>query len=188
MPAEFSSRTFLDALNFAALRHREQRRKGEQGAPYVNHLIEVAHVLASHGVDGTDILCAAVLHDVVEDTSATAEELRRRFGNRVASIVLEVTDDARIPLWERKLVQIEAAHTLSEDAQNLRVADKISNLRGILVSPPEQWSLERKLAYYAWAQKVVDGCDRASPALRRTFADVYESGLAALHVRGTLGA
>jgi len=186
MSTPFSSRLFLDALNFAALRHREQRRKGEQGAPYVNHLIEVAHILATHGVETTDVLCAAVLHDVVEDTSATAEDLRRRFGNRVASIVLEVTDDARLPLWKQKVAQIDSAHLLSADAQNLRVADKISNLRGILVSPPENWSTERKLAYYAWANTVVERCSRAEPALRKTFLDVYESGLAALHLRESL--
>ncbi len=178
-----STRTFLDALNFAALRHRSQRRKGRAGAPYVNHLIEVAHILTSHGLDHTDLLCAAVLHDVIEDAGVTADDLRQRFGNRVTSIVLEVTDDDELPFWDRKLRQIQRAPSLSEDAQHLRVADKISNLRGILTSPPERWSLERKLAYYAWAEQVVAGCTRATPSLLRTFSAVHETGAAALQMK-----
>lgn len=177
------TRLFLDALNFAALRHRWQRRKGERGAPYVNHLIEVANILASHGLDDTDMLCAAVLHDVIEDTDATADEIRQRFGPRITALVLEVTDDPRMPKWQQKLSQIDTASAMSEAAQNLRVADKISNLRGILTSPPPGWSLERKIAYYAWAERVVAECHRADESLLRTFATVHETGSAALHVK-----
>lgn len=177
-----SSRRLLDALNFAAVRHRDQRRKGKQGAPYVNHLIEVAHLLASHGVEDEELLVAAVLHDVVEDTPATCEDVAQRFGTRVAAIVAEVTDDDSQPFWERKQGQILGAPLLTTDAQNLRVADKVSNLRGILSSPPESWSVDRKLGYYAWAEAVVAGCDRALPQLRSTFRDVYESGAATLEL------
>lgn len=173
---------FLDALNFAALRHRGQRRKGRDGAPYVNHLIEVAHILTSHGFEGTEILCAAVLHDVIEDAGASPDELRARFGSRVTALVLEVTDDKALPFWERKIAQIRNAARLSQDAQQIRVADKISNLRGVLTSPPEAWSLERKLGYYAWADQVVQHCGRASPALVLTFRAVHEAGAAALQV------
>lgn len=183
MTSPLQPRTFLDALNFAALRHRWQRRKGERGAPYVNHLIEVANLLASHGLDDTDLLCAAVLHDTIEDTDVTADEVRQRFGNRITSLVLEVTDDVRIPKWQQKLRQIEQAGQMSAAAQNLRVADKISNLRGILTSPPQNWSLERKLAYYAWAKRVVDECVRADEGLRRTFETVHGTGLAALQMK-----
>lgn len=173
---------FLDALNFAALRHRAQRRKGRDGAPYVNHLIEVAHILTSHGFEGTELLCAAVLHDVIEDAGASADELRARFGSRVTALVLEVTDDKALPFWEQKMAQIQSAARLSADAQQIRVADKVSNLRGILTSPPEAWSLERKLGYYAWAKQVVHHCDRAAPSLLRTFHAVHEAGAAALQV------
>ncbi len=183
LSAPFTAQLFLDALNFAALRHRWQRRKGERGAPYVNHLIEVTHVLTTHGLDDTELLCAAILHDSIEDTDVTAEELRQRFGNRITSVVLEVTDDPKTPTWRQKLDQIETASSMSEHAQNLRVADKISNLRGILTSPPENWSIERKIAYYAWAKKVVDECTRASPALLRTFDTVHQTGGAALLVK-----
>lgn len=175
-----SSRRLLEALNFAAVRHRHQRRKGKRGAPYVNHLIEVAHLLTTHGVEDDDVLVAAVLHDVVEDTSATPAEIAQRFGTRVAEIVAQVTDDDTLPLWERKQRQIETAPMLTPDAQHVRVADKISNLRGILSSPPEHWSLARKLAYYAWAEQVVLGCTAARPSLQSTFRDVHASGAAAL--------
>lgn len=175
---------FLDALNFAALRHREQRRKGEGGAPYINHLIEVAHLLSSHGLDDETLLCAAVLHDSIEDVGVTAEELRQRFGEEVTSVVIEMTDDPSLTVLERKLRQIDAAPTLSARAQHLKVADKISNLRGILTSPPENWSLERKRAYYTWASKVVAGCSSADPGLLRTFEDVHATGLLTLEMRG----
>jgi guanosine-3',5'-bis(diphosphate) 3'-pyrophosphohydrolase len=187
MPPSIDTRRFLDALNFAALRHRTQRRKGERGAPYVNHLIEVANILASHGLEETELLCAAVLHDVIEDAEVTAEEVRQRFGNRIASIVLEVTDDPGLPTWQQKLEQIETAGAMSEPAQNLRVADKISNLRGILTSPPVSWSLERKIAYYAWAEQVVSQCRRADETLLRTFETVHETGSAALQMKRPAG-
>jgi guanosine-3',5'-bis(diphosphate) 3'-pyrophosphohydrolase len=171
----------LDALNFAALRHRTQRRKGRNGAPYVNHLIEVAHILALHGVDDADTLRAAVLHDSVEDAEVRPEELRERFGRNVAELVGEVTDEVALPVWRRKLVQIEQAPHISPGAQAIRVADKISNLRGILTSPPTTWSLERKLAYYAWARQVVDGCTQAPESLRATFSEVHTVGMAVLY-------
>lgn len=171
----------LEALNFAALRHRSQRRKGRNGAPYVNHLIEVAHILALHGINELDLLRAAVLHDSVEDAEVTFDELRDRFGRNVASLVAEMTDDVALPVWRRKLVQIEQASQMSAGAQAVRVADKISNLRGILTSPPTTWSLERKLAYYAWAQQVVDGCTEAPASLRATFYEVHTVGMAVLY-------
>lgn len=174
------SARFLEALNFAAVRHRAQRRKGRDGAPYVNHLIQVALLLARHGVDDEDLLCAAVLHDSIEDVGVSYEELEARFGKGVASVVLEVTDDARLPLHERKMRQITEAHLLSESAQNLRLADKISNLHGLLTSPPEFWSLERKMAYFHWARSVVDGCTQARRSLHATFDEVHDTGLASL--------
>lgn len=184
--SEFEPRRFLEALNFAALRHRRQRRKGREGAPYVNHLIEVAHILTAHGLSQPELLCAAVLHDSIEDAGVTLDEIRQRFGDVVAAIVLEVTDDESQPFWQRKLLQVERAPLLSAHAQNLRVADKISNLRGILMSPPANWSLERKLAYYRWAEQVVAGCERASAELLQTFGDVHATGLATLQVQSVI--
>jgi len=180
--ADLAGVRFLEALYFAAVRHREQRRKGRNGAPYVNHLIQVALILRRHGLASEDLLCAAVLHDSIEDADVTFEEIEERFGASVARTVFEVTDDARLPLHERKMRQVTTAHLLTEGAQNLRVADKISNLHGLLTSPPEFWSIERKVAYFHWARSVVDGCTRARPALRLTFGEVHDTGLASLEL------
>ena len=179
-------RELLDALNFAAVRHRSQRRKGREGAPYVNHLIEVANLLVAHGVTDEMVLVAAVLHDSIEDVGVSAAEIRQRFGVDVSRLVREMTDDPSLPTWQRKLQQIETASDLSPNAQNIRVADKISNLRGILISPPANWSLERKLAYYAWARRVVEGCRSAIPGLLDTFRDVHVSGSTALTLKKDL--
>jgi guanosine-3',5'-bis(diphosphate) 3'-pyrophosphohydrolase len=172
----------LDALHFAAMRHRDQRRKGERGAPYVNHLIEVAHILAQNGIEDADTLCAAVLHDAIEDVDVSEDEVRARFGDRVAELVVWLTDPPELPFAERKQRQVDVAPNMPLDAQNIRVADKISNLRGILTSPPEDWSLERKLAYFAWSERVVAECTGASSELRRMFRDIYQSGAMALEV------
>lgn len=176
------ARRLMEALNFAALRHRAHRRKGREGTPYINHLIEVAHILTLHGIDDEDLLCASVLHDTIEDVGVSAEELRSRFGPRVTALVLAVTDDENLPLWDQKQRQIDEAGNLPKAAQNLRVADKISNLRGILMSPPPGWSHERKLAYYAWAREVVQACTSADPSLLRTFEDLHETGWATLQM------
>lgn len=173
---------FLEALRFASIHHRGQRRKGPDGAPYINHLIEVADILAGHGMEDEELLSAAVLHDVVEDANIAPEDLRQRFGARVTGIVLEVTDNPNLPIWERKLAQIHGASQLSVDAQCVRVADKISNLRGVLTSPPIEWSLERKLAYFGWAEQVVVGCGLAPRRLVESFRAVHEAGLTTLRV------
>ena len=179
-PEGWHVRIFVEALNFAAVRHRTQRRKGRSGAPYINHLIEVAHLLTIHGEVDEEVLAAAVLHDAVEDVGVTEAELRALFGDRVADLVMCVSDDMALPTWERKLRQVEHAGSLSPEAQNIKVADKISNLRGILTSPPEYWSLERKQAYYRWAREVVRACHLANPGLLAMFDDVYASGLTCL--------
>jgi guanosine-3',5'-bis(diphosphate) 3'-pyrophosphohydrolase len=157
---------FLDALNFVAVRHRSQRRKGRAGAPYINHLIEVAWILTQHGVDDIDVLCAALLHDAVEDAGVNESEIRKRFGARVAGMVRMLTDDDSKMLADRKQEQVDLSGTLPPEVQDIRIADKISNLRGILTSPPENWSLARKQTYYRWAQAVVRECTEGRPSKR----------------------
>lgn len=82
------------AADFAARRHTEQRRKGTAREPYVNHLIEVATLLAevTRGADPL-LVAGGYLHDTLEDTSATYEDLEIHFGPAVAALVAEVTDD-----------------------------------------------------------------------------------------------
>ena len=158
----------LRALAFASERHSRQRRKDEDASPYINHPIAVARLLAEDGgvVDET-LLIAALLHDTIEDTETTAEELRERFGDAVTALVLEVTDDKALPKQERKRLQIEHAATLSAAAKQLKIADKVCNLRDITASPPSGWQAERKQEYVVWAQAVVAGCRGVNPALDR---------------------
>lgn len=160
----------LDALAFAADKHRNQRRKDAEASPYINHPIALANVLANEGgVDDDTVLSAAILHDTIEDTETSADELRCRFGEAITAIVLEVTDDKDLPKAERKRLQIEHAPHISHGAKLVKLADKICNLRDIAASPPAKWSLERKQAYFDWAKAVVDGLRGAHPVLEQAF-------------------
>ena len=132
----------LKALAFAAHKHRDQRRKDPEASPYINHPIALADVLVNEGgVTDVEVLCAALLHDTVEDTATTPDELAEAFGARVASIVAEVTDDTRLPKAERKRLQIEHAGALSTQAKLVKLADKICNLRDVAQRPPASWDL-----------------------------------------------
>ncbi len=160
----------LEAAHFAAEKHRDQKRKGDAGEPYINHLIEVAGlVAASLSEPDTNLVIAALLHDTIEDTATTNEELNRRFGSDVADLVAEVTDNKALPKQERKRLQIETASKKSERAQTIKLADKISNLRSILYSPPAAWDYQRKKEYFAWAKQVVDGFTAPNPILKAEF-------------------
>lgn len=147
----------LQAISFSAKKHRYQRRKGNDAEPYINHPLEVANLIANIGkVSNYEILMAAVLHDTVEDTETTAEELTELFGENVCKMVLEVTDDKSLPKQRRKELQIEHAPHLSIGAKHVKLADKISNVSDVLHNPPD-WSAETKANYIIWAGKVVDG-------------------------------
>ena len=160
----------LEAAHFAADKHARQKRKGVGGEPYINHLIEVAElVAASLSEPDDDLVIAALLHDTIEDTATTREELIRRFGPDVADLVAEVTDDKALPKQERKRLQVENAPKKSKRAQVIKLADKISNLRSILYSPPADWNYERKKEYFAWAQRVVGGFTAPNPILKSEF-------------------
>lgn len=160
IPATSSMRamqSLLAALAFAAHKHRDQRRKGSLAPPYINHPIAVAQVLASEGgIEDAALLMAAILHDTIEDTETTAEELRQTFGNAVTEIVLEVTDDKSLKKEERKALQIAHAAGKSHAARLVKLADKISNLRDIAQDPPSNWPLRRQQEYFEWAKAVVD--------------------------------
>jgi guanosine-3',5'-bis(diphosphate) 3'-pyrophosphohydrolase len=166
--------TFIKALAFAADKHRNQRRKDAEASPYINHPIALADVLANEGgVTDISVLCAAMLHDTIEDTETSEQELRERFGEKVTSIVLEVTDNKSLLPPVRKQLQIDHASYLSNEAKLVKLADKICNLRDILASPPEDWSLERKRNYFDWAKQVADQIGDASKKLNKAFDEVY---------------
>lgn len=170
------NKKLLAALAFAAHKHRDQRRKDAVASPYINHPIALANVLANEGgvVDGR-VLIAAILHDTIEDTETTEQELVREFGQEIADIVLEVTDDKALAKAERKRLQIEHAGTLSRRAKLVKLADKICNLRDLSSSPPVNWSLERKREYFDWAKAVIDGIRGVHPALEHIFDEAYKA-------------
>ncbi len=158
------------AFHFAAVAHTPQRRKGARGEPYVNHVAEVAHLLAEATAgNDVDLVIAGLLHDVVEDTATTAADLAEIFGADVANLVAEVTDDKSLPKAERKRRQIESAPHISDRAKLLKIADKTSNLRSIAESPPEGWPLDRQQGYFDWARAVVEGCRGLNAALETAF-------------------
>jgi guanosine-3',5'-bis(diphosphate) 3'-pyrophosphohydrolase len=170
---------FIKAVAFAAEKHRNQRRKNADASPYINHPIALTNVLANEGgITNKDVLCAAMLHDTIEDTETTEAELRLAFGVKIASIVLEVTDDKSLDKAARKQMQIEHAPHISIEAKMVKLADKISNLRDILSNPPVGWSLERKLAYFEWANAVVTGLRGTSIKLERVFDGLVAQGQA----------
>lgn len=167
-------RRILAAAHFAAQKHAQQKRKGSGGEPYLNHLIEVAELIASSsGVLDTDLVMAGLLHDTVEDAGVTLSELEARFGPDVASLVAEVTDDKSLPKETRKRLQVQNAPEISPRAQTLKLADKISNLRSILTSPPVGWNLERKRQYFDWARQVVEGLSSPNLPLKEEFEQTY---------------
>ena len=146
------------ALSFAAHKHRDQRRKDAEASPYINHPIALAEVLAGEGgVSDVEVLAAALLHDTIEDTDTSLEELQREFGERIAAMVAEVTDDQALPKVDRKRLQIEHAAGLSAGAKLVKLADKICNLRDVADRPPAKWEMQRRQEYFEWAKKVIDG-------------------------------
>jgi len=160
----------LSAAHFAAEKHANQRRKGKAEEPYVNHLLEVAQLISNAIPEpDTNLIIAALLHDAIEDAGVTKDELVHRFGADVANLVAEVTDDKSLPKAERKRLQVENAPKKSARAQAIKLADKISNLRAILSSPPADWDYQRKKEYFAWAKRVVDGLAAPDPVLKAEF-------------------
>lgn len=170
----------LEAVAFAAEKHRHQRRKDADASPYINHPIALANLLKREGVDDVAVLCAALLHDTIEDTNTTADELRVLFGEVITSVVLEVTDDKDLDRAQRKRLQVEHAHAVSERAKLVKLADKICNVYDMVAAPPATWTIERKREYLRWSKDVVDRLRGAHPGLEAIFDDVYAKGVRAL--------
>lgn len=171
---------FLQAVKFSADRHRDQRRKDLPASPYINHPIEVADVLWTiGGVDDIVTIVGALLHDTIEDTDTGPEEIRTNFGEEILALVLEVSDDKRLPKEERKFKQIKTAPFLSTRAKQLKLADKSCNINDIVNRPPRNWSWQRRLEYLEWAACVAAGLRGTNVKLEAYFDEV----LAAAHVK-----
>lgn len=165
----------VSALAFAAGKHRDQRRKDQEASPYINHPIALADVLVNEaGLTDAEVIAAALLHDTMEDTETTAEELDRAFGSRIRKIVEEVTDDQMLEKQERKRMQILHAPHLSDQARLVKLSDKICNLRDIVGCPPRGWNLQRRQAYFDWSKKVIDGLRGTNPVLEGIFDEAYK--------------
>jgi len=175
-----NSNLVINAAVFAADKHKYQRRKGFNQVPYINHPLKVAKLLSECGEHEENLIIAAILHDVIEDTDATKDEIAEKFNPEVSNIVLEVTDDKEMPYAIRKDLQVKRAPNLSFAARKLKVADKICNIRDILTYPLD-WSTERKLSYLDWAKQVVSGCRNLNPELDRIFDETVEQGVKQLN-------
>ncbi|MDF1814086.1 MAG: HD domain-containing protein [Verrucomicrobiales bacterium] len=171
-------KSLLKAARFAAEKHSTQKRKNVAGSPYINHPLEVADHLATVGqVTDEDILIAALLHDTVEDTQTTREEIADHFGETVASLVMECTDDKSLEKAERKRLQIVNAPKKSDEAKMIKLADKTCNLRSILTDPPKDWDTKRQREYFEWARQVCDGLKGVNAALEAELDTVLKEGL-----------
>jgi (p)ppGpp synthase/HD superfamily hydrolase len=178
----------LRALDFAARKHRDQRRKGNHQAPYINHPIEVARLVATiGGVHDIAVLQAAILHDTIEDTDATPEEITREFGADVCALVLEMTDDMSLPSPQRKQAQITRASGLTERAKVIKIADKIANVGDIARHPPPDWGVERREKYYAWTKDVVDRIRGANAALEACYDETLRQAREILAAQPSAG-
>ena len=167
----------IGALHFAAYKHRFQSRKDEAKTPYINHVIAVVHTLATVGeITEPVTLVAAALHDTVEDTKTSSQELEDRFGPEVRRVVQEVTDDKSLPKEERKRLQIEHAPHLSDGAKQLKLADKTCNVLDVIDNPAVGWSLERRIDYLDWTEKSAAGCRGVNEALEAHYDRVLQRG------------
>lgn len=174
----------LDAASFAADKHRRQRRKDAEASPYINHPLALADILAREGgIEDAKVIAAALLHDTVEDTETSIEELEARFGKRVASMVAEVTDNKSLAPEERKRLQIAKSASKSRGAKLVKLADKIANLRDLTSAPPADWSNERKTKYFEWAKEVVHGLRGTNASLEAAFDETYARGIGSLQTK-----
>lgn len=173
------------ACDFAALRHVQQRRKGVAGEPYLNHLAEVAALLAD-ATGGADAILVAggFLHDTLEDTPTTYDELEELFGPEIAHLVGEVTDDKSLPKAERKRRQISTTPSKSMRAKLIKIADKTSNVRAMASSPPAGWEISRIAEYVVWAEQVVAGCRGLNATLEQAFDGAVAQARAAVAGHG----
>ncbi|XP_072348823.1 guanosine-3',5'-bis(diphosphate) 3'-pyrophosphohydrolase MESH1 isoform X1 [Scyliorhinus torazame] len=165
----------LEAANFAAIKHKSQRRKDPEGTPYINHPLGVSRILANEaGITDVVTLQAALLHDTVEDTDTTFAEIEERFGEKVRSIVAEVTDDKLLSKKERKLRQIQHAPHCSYEAKLVKLADKLYNLRDLKRCTPAGWTERRVEEYFIWASSVIAGLRGTNQTLEKSLDALFK--------------
>ena len=171
---EVELKLLFKALAFAAHKHKDQRRKDVGASPYINHPISLVNILCNEA-DVMDVttICGALLHDTIEDTDTTAEELELEFSQVIRDIVMDVTDDKSLRKEQRKQAQIDHATRISDRAKLVKLADKISNMRDVLENPPADWSLQRRQVYFDWSLQVIDQLRGVHAGLEALFDEVY---------------
>ena len=162
----------LKALEYSSIKHKNQTRKGKELEPYINHIIDVINILRENNIKSNKILISAILHDILEDTDTSYEELKTNFGKKIADIVLECSDDKKLSKSDRKILQITETNKKSKKAQIVKIADKISNLKSIQNSVPKDWGVKRILGYIIWSKAVVDNMN-VPKSLNKQFKEVY---------------
>jgi guanosine-3',5'-bis(diphosphate) 3'-pyrophosphohydrolase len=167
--------TVIKAYEFASQKHKDQRRKDPSKSPYINHPIQVASLLSQAGVTDPEIICAGILHDTVEDTKTTYEELVREFGQNITSMVMECTDDKSLPKVTRKQHQIAHARVISYGAKLVKLADKYANLSDIQTNPPAHWSKGEIEGYVVWAFVVCRGLEKTNAFLESRLMEIFKS-------------
>jgi guanosine-3',5'-bis(diphosphate) 3'-pyrophosphohydrolase len=174
--ADVALPALMRATLFAAEKHRGQRRKDAGKTPYINHPIMVVNLLANVGrIWDVETLQAGMLHDTIEDTDTTADELEEHFGYEVRNLVLELTDDKELDKQERKRLQVEHAPHMTPRAKCIKIADKIANVTDLLNAPPAHWPEERMRQYVVWSRQVVDGCRGHNPALELHYDEIAQA-------------
>lgn len=163
----------LKALAFSAEKHRHQRQDDAAASPYINHPIALVNLLIEVGVTDSKVICAAFLHDTLEDTDTTYAELKTHFGKKISDIVWEVTDDKSLTDAERRRIQVAHAKAASKRAKLVKLADKTCNLRDIINTPPVGWDIKRQRDYFDWAQEVIDALRGVNKKLEKTFDKAY---------------
>jgi len=169
----------IKAAVYAAEKHKYQRRRGFNQIPYINHPLRVAQVLINCNEENEAVIVAAILHDVIEDTDASAEEIEQEFTKEISGLVIELTDNKDLPITVRKDLQVKNAYGLSFGAKKIKIADKICNIQD-LVNYPLDWTLERRLSYLEWANQVVAGCRDVHPELEELFDTTLRDATAQL--------
>jgi guanosine-3',5'-bis(diphosphate) 3'-pyrophosphohydrolase len=162
------------AADFASVKHQYQKRKNVKGSAYFVHLSGVVRQLSDAGIEDPNILAAAYLHDAVEDTDTTEEELLDRFGPEITAMVMEVTDDKSLPKAERKMLQVVNAPNISDGAKLIKLSDKLHNLRDIHRELPQGWTEERRVEYFKWSEDVVRGCRGINTKLEKWLDTEFE--------------
>jgi (p)ppGpp synthase/HD superfamily hydrolase len=166
--------TLTKAYKFACEKHDKQIRKNTKQLPYIHHPIEVVDILVRSGVTDIATLCAGVLHDTIEDTKTTYEELVQEFGKEIADIVMECTDDKSLPKLDRKKLQIEHSEHMSVGAKLVKMADKFSNTSSLINDPPKKWSPEEIQGYVVWSRMVCHGLKGVNSNLEKDLEGIFK--------------